>query len=197
MTPKLIAEAGTEPISVDEAGFNLRAAQDSNSPPTYVEAALIARLIKAARQACEQELQVSLVLKTLEIEQSVLCMNGLPQGPVRSIVSVTLIDTGGVESVIAADQYRVTGYGAVDMLLPAYGVTWPPASAGTMRVRYTAGYPSTDSPPQEVPEPIRQAMHLFIGHYFNNREAVALNVLSELPLGARYLLAPYRQGLGV
>lgn len=65
--PLLIAEGSEEPISVEEAGFNLRAADDGNSPPTYVEAALIGRLIRAAREACERILERSLVRKTLEL----------------------------------------------------------------------------------------------------------------------------------
>ena len=65
--PILISQGTEEPISVADAGFNLRAADDGNSPPVYYEAALIQRLIVAAREACERELEMSLVRKTYEL----------------------------------------------------------------------------------------------------------------------------------
>lgn len=200
MTPKIISESATEPIALDEAALNLRAADDGNSPPTYHEGARILKLIKAARQACEQELEMSLIEKTLEVARdSFVSGIDLPYGPVRSIVSVTYRGTDGTDVVLAADQYRFSDYASAPVLMPAYDVSWPSPRVDTdsVRVRYTVGYPSTDSPPQEVPEPIRQAMHLYIAHYFANREAVDTGTLAELPLGVRYLLGKYRQGLGV
>jgi hypothetical protein len=237
MIPKVITESTTEPILLAEAASNLSLdPDDGNSPPGYVQGSRILRLIKAARQACEKELEMSLVAKTLEIaHQSFVHLSRhshhggamsnqydtgyypgnltgpyphsnrygssiqLPKGPVRSIVSVTYQDETGADVVLASDQYRLSTSGRMALLWPAYGVSWPSCrtDVDSVRVRYTAGYPSADSPPQEVPEPIRQAMHLFIGHYFANRDAVDLNTLTELPLGVRYLLGKYRTGLGV
>jgi uncharacterized phiE125 gp8 family phage protein len=173
---------------------------DTNSPPAYVEAARITKLIKAARQACEEELEISLVAKTLEIAgNSFAAVIDLPGGPVRSIVSVKYLDPDGVDTVLAADQYRFSDYARAPVLLLAYGVSWPSArtDVDSVRVRYTVGYPSTDSPPEEVPEPIRQAMHLFIAHWFVNREAVDENAKAELPMGVRYLLGKFRKNMGV
>lgn len=200
MELKVISESTTEPILLEEAALNLRAQDDGNSPPTYYEAARITKLIKAARQACEQELQLSLVEKTIEVAASALSSAiEMPLGPVLSIVSVTYTDPDGADVVLSADQYRFNAYARTPVLLPAYGVSWPSVrgDVGSVRVRYTVGFPSADSPPVEVPEPIRQAMHLLIAHYFTHREAVDNNYLAELPLGARYLLAPYRRGMGV
>lgn len=229
MTPILISESTTEPISVNEAGFNLHAADDGASPPTYVEAALIARNIKAARKKCEEELGLSLVAKTLEISAvnfyvlmydqtrnpiftdlgyrdnytSFIGVNGvyLPGGPVRSIVSVNYLDANGVDTVMPPADYRFSRYARVPLLIPNYGKTWPSARVDldSVRIRYTAGFPSTDSPPQGVPEPILAAMHLLVAHLHNFREAVHSGTVSvgELPLGVRYLLSSYRTELGV
>jgi uncharacterized phiE125 gp8 family phage protein len=224
-----------EPITLAEAASNLSLdPDDGNSPPGYVQGSRILRLITAARVACEQELEMSLVAKTLEIAHesfmhlsrhshygSRALMNQydrgynwnltgqnpyfprnsiqLPDGPVRSIVSVNYLDSDGVDTVLASNQYRLSTSGRMAMLWPAYGVSWPSCrtDVDSVRVRYAVGYPSADSPPQEVPEPIRQAMHLFIGHYFANRDAADLNTLAELPLGVRYLLGKYRKNLGV
>lgn len=45
-----------------------------------------------------------------------------------------------------------------------------------------------------MPQAIKQAMLLMIGHWYATREAVNIgNIVSELPIGARALLAPYRR----
>lgn len=200
MTPKVITESATEPITLEQAALNLRVSLDTNSPPAYPEAARITSLITAARRACEEELEVSLVAKTLEVAADSFASDiELPLGPVRSIVSVTYQDDDGVDTVLAASQYRYSDYLRAPVLLRAYDVDWPTARTdlNSIRVRYTAGYPSTDSPAETVPEPILQAMHLCIAHWFSNREAVDVNALAELPMGVRYLLGKYRQNLGV
>lgn len=59
-----------------------------------------------------------------------------------------------------------------------------------VRVTFTAGYGAASS----VPQAIKQAMLLMIGHWYATREAVNIgNIVSELPIGARALLAPYRR----
>ena len=47
---------------------------------------------------------------------------------------------------------------------------------------------------------IKAAVLLFVGHLYNNREAVTmerLNMPMELPMGTKYLLNPYRLEMGV
>lgn len=201
MALKIITESATEPISLEQAAENLRVVPDNDSPPVYPEQARILKLIKAARQACEEELEMSLVEKTIEVTQHSFyprCIE-LPAGPVRGIESVKYLDSDGVDTTLAADQYRLSTSGRIAVLWPAYNVTLPTAryELDSVRVRYIAGYPA-DSPPEDIPEPILQAMHLFIGHWFDVREAVNVgNITSELPLSARYLLAKYRKNLGV
>jgi uncharacterized phiE125 gp8 family phage protein len=207
MTPKVISESATEPILLAEVVLNLGLQpDDGNSPPGYVQGPRVLSLITTARRACEEELEMSLVAKTLEIavptfaDCSLRSISGieLPWGPVRSIVSVNYVSTAGVDTVLAADQYRFSTYDTTAVLWPAYGASWPTArnDLDSVRVRYTAGYPVADSPPQTVPEPIRQAMHLLIAHWFANRDAVDVDTLAELPQGVCYLLGKYRS-LGV
>lgn len=198
-TPVSTPTTGVEPILLGEAALNVRAFSDGAG--SYFEAARITKLIVAARVACENYLEMSLVLKTLQVTQESFypaCIE-LPNGPVRSIVSVTYVDSNGDDVVLAADQYRLSTSSRMAVLRPAYGVTLPSARCETdsVRVRYIAGYPSADVTPEEVPETIRQAMHLYIAHWFVNREAVDVDGLMELPLGARFLLDQDRHGLGV
>lgn len=196
--PRVIQESTTEPITIEEAGFNLRADDDGNSPPTYIEADLIARLIKTARTVSEQTVEQSLVVKTLELSLPCLTITQLPWGPVRQIVSVNYVDSDGVDQVLPSSDYKFTQVNSRTLLVPAYGVTWPTAryDFDSVQVRYLVGYPSDDSPPQQVPEPIRMAMHLLIAHFYENREATTSGRV-ELPLGVQRLLGNYRLNMGV
>jgi uncharacterized phage protein (predicted DNA packaging) len=44
-----------------------------------------------------------------------------------------------------------------------------------------------------VPAPLRQAMLMLIGHWFNAREAAAEESLEPVPHGVKALIAPFRR----
>lgn len=46
--------------------------------------------------------------------------------------------------------------------------------------------------PTGWPHPIKQAVRLLVGHFYNNREAVVSGPVFELPVGVKMLLAPWR-----
>jgi uncharacterized phage protein (predicted DNA packaging) len=48
-------------------------------------------------------------------------------------------------------------------------------------------------------DPIKAACLLMLGHLYANREAIidTPNVIKELPMGVKFLLDPYRLGIGV
>jgi len=199
-------ESATEPISVEEAGEHLRAANDGASPPVYVEAALIARCIKSARQACEAQLEMSLINKRLEVSSDTFFARGrcdsyieLLNGPVISVESVNYLDPEGVDQLLDPAKYRISRFFSPPVLQPAYGTSWPMLRRDTdcVRVKYNVGYPSGDSPPIQIPEPIRTAMFLLIGHFYDNREAVSDKSMTEVPLGVCAMLDKYRQALGL
>lgn len=201
MSIRIVSESTLEPISVDEAGFNLRAADDGNSPPAYIEAATIERLIKVAREVAEEETELSILERTYELTTDCFGEIELPRPPVHSIESVKYIDVNGVEQTLSTAIYMLDNRAHLRpaMLRLKYEQSWPDhrRESGAIRVRYVAGFRLEDSPPLDVvPESLRQAMHLLIAHYWSNREAVGAD-LRELPMGVCYLLGKYRVGLGV
>jgi len=149
----------------------------------------------------------------------------LPFGPVQSITSITYMDeaaytaaydaefliSGDVDLATAAGEaallqtvdpttYQLGVYGAQPIVVLAYGESWPTSrnAAGSVKVRYVAGFNlSTDSPlPYPLPKMAKVAMLLMLGHLFNNREGVSGTVggalLHELPLGIQSLLSMIR-----
>jgi len=106
-------------------------------------------------------------------------------------VSITYVDTNGDEQTLDPSQYQVGTHELVGAIDEAYGVCWPAVRCqmDAISVEYTAGY--TQASP--MPEGIRQAILLLVGHFYANREAVigAAARISpvELPIGVEALLA--------
>jgi uncharacterized phiE125 gp8 family phage protein len=116
----------------------------------------------------------------------------LPLPPVQSITSVIYKDVNGSPQTWGGSNYSL---GADKQWRPriirAPSVSWP-ATWGepeAVTIRAVHGYASG----ADVPEPIRQALLLLIGHWYSSREAVAIGTISkdiEFAVGA--LVAPYQ-----
>lgn len=92
-------------------------------------------------------------------------------------------DEADFEVVLSSLGYRVR---------PKSGVSTPATARrdDAVTFEYTVGYGAAD----KVPAPIRHAILLLAGHYYENREAVAAGVaVAELPLGVKRLVAGYRR----
>lgn len=113
--------------------------------------------------------------------------------PVQSITSITYVDTDGNTQTFDSTKYRlsaeVNGRPRVDL---EYGEVWPDTrdEPDAVTVRFVAGYGDVGS---DVPQPIRQAELITIGHYYENRQIVNIGApVQEIPMTAQHLLAPYR-----
>jgi hypothetical protein len=116
----------------------------------------------------------------------------LPRPPLQSVTSIVYDDTTGTPQTLDPTLYRVDADSEPARITPAYGEIWPTARAQTnaVRVTYTAGHGNAAA----VPQAIKQALLLMIGHWYVNREAVAAEGVQAvpLPLAVNSLLDPYR-----
>lgn len=208
----LVTPPAAEPLTAAEVWEHLRV-DLTGSPAAPADASLIAALIKAVRQHLDGRdgwLGRALVPQTwdLKLRAFPAACRGNPDGavilplpPLISVDQIIYIDSDGASQTLASSLYTVSGVdgfgrGRVE---PSYGNAWPATRdvPEAVAVRFTAGYASGNSPEDgsAVPEAIGQAMLLMIGHLYANREAVNVgNIVTELPLGASALLAPYRTG---
>jgi uncharacterized phiE125 gp8 family phage protein len=94
----------------------------------------------------------------------------LPMPPLQSVTHVKYLDDAGVETTLDPSQYVVETGHMVGRIRPAYGLTWPFArcESGAVRIRFVADHGDAGA----VPQPIKQAMLLLVGHWWINREAV-------------------------
>ena len=114
----------------------------------------------------------------------------LPRPPLQTIDLVEYQDSVGVWTTWASSNYTADLTEQQGRLVLAYGASWPSVWGvpNAVRVSFTAGY----GDPEDVPEPIRHALRLIVGHWYEHREPVLTGTIqSQLPMGAEALLSGY------
>jgi uncharacterized phiE125 gp8 family phage protein len=191
----LFVAPAEEPVTLAEAKAHLRVDHDD-------EDALISSLITAARQHMDGRAGV---LGRAIIDQThtlTFHYDDMPTGSERvwlpvntasSLTSVAYYD--GSNSLVTLTSTVLDTYDFVASEWWAYvqpkgDLIWPDVydRADAMTITYVAGFGGAD----DVPQPIKQAMLLLIGHLYENREAAAATTIAEVPMGVRYLINPYR-----
>lgn len=159
-------DATVEPVTLAEAKLHLRETLVSTDNDTYIES-----LITAARLACEEAIQRTLITTTWT-----LTLDGfpdairLPYPRIISVTSITYIDEAGDSQVLDPADYIVDTDSEPGWIVPAVDCTWPTTQdrINAVVVVYTAGYGSSAS---VVPTGIRHWIKLAIGDMYANREA--------------------------
>jgi uncharacterized phiE125 gp8 family phage protein len=186
---KLATAPTVEPLTLADAKGHLRLDSDADD-------ALVATLITAARQMCEQQTWRALVTQTWDLlleDWPIVDYIAVPRPPLLTVTSVTYRDEDGNTTTLSASAYRVeTAYEPGRIVLKP-DVTWPSVTLDTglpITVRYTCGYGATAG---SVPEPLRQGMRLVLGHLYENREAVVVSGFQavKVPLTVEWLWQPY------
>ena len=186
MARTVVTPPAIEPVSLTEAKLHLRADVDDDD-------SLIESLIQTAREMVEGIARRALITQTWkyildEFPDGDELM--LPLPPLQSVTTIIYKDQGGASSTFAASDYIVNTDTEPGKVVLAYGKSWPSTSlypTGAVTVQFVAGY---GDDPTDVPEKYRQAMLLLIGHWYENREAIATTgaVPKEVPMGVTALL---------
>ena len=189
MALTLVTGPAVEPVSLTEAKSHLRVDITDDD-------ALITALITAARQMAEEISRRALITQTWKYILDAWPKGDeltLPLPPLQSVASITYKDKDGNSATFSSGSYIVDADCEPGRVVLAYGATWPSTTlypAGAITVQFTAGYGDSAS---DVPQAIRQAMLLMIGHWYENREQVTVGAVArEIPLGVEALLWPYR-----
>lgn len=194
---KRTTDAAAEPVTTAEA--KTQVVVDHSNDDTYIDT-----LVKSARMWCEHYTRRAFIDQTwvLSLDQfpsgsSVGEPNSdilLPVNPISSITTFAYTDTAGAGQTLAV----TTGYQLDDqaepgrLTVPVAG-SWPATQAGkvnAVQITYVAGYGSSAS---DVPEPIKHAIKLLTGHWYENREAVMDGSMGdEVAFAVHALLDPFR-----
>lgn len=171
-TPMKYAATPTEaqePLTLEAVKAHLRILPDDTSEDEDI----LQPLIVAAREFCENYTGAALIpQRVVAFGQDLAGRLQLPRPPVVEVESVTV--DGASVSFTASPQSGT--------------VLLPEGLRGLVEVTYRAGY-------EQLPAAIRQAMLLLVGHWYANREAVALGAVTtvEIELTARTLLNQYKE----
>lgn len=182
---KLITAPASEPLTLAEAKLHLRV--DVADDDT-----LITALIVAARQYCESVLWRALMPQTWEFYLDEWPCDDeieLPKPPLQSVTSVKYTNSVGATTTMSAGDYTVDTASEPGRVVLNYGTWWPTvtlATANPIAIRYVCGYADA----VHVPETIKAAMKLLIGHLYENREAVVAGlIVTSVPLAVESLLS--------
>lgn len=197
MALTLFSAPTLEPVTLAEVKAHLRLDTTSNAEDTYLET-----LITAARAHIESVTNLALCTQTWDEY-----WDGWPssefllaRAPLVSVTGLYYTDSTAVESTVAATVYDVDTDSTPGRILLGYGDVWPSATLhpkNPIRARYVAGYGSTAQVAvASIPRPIKQALLLLVGHWYEHREQTDSNVagaeLKSIPFGVDALLANYR-----
>lgn len=169
-----------EPVTLEEVKAHLKVLH--NDEDGYINS-----LITGARIWCENYQTRKYVEQVIE-----LAFDTFPAGimklypsPALEIIRITGEDKNGKISEITNFTFCQENIGRlVFNSLPALQLK----KIGGVKIRYKAGY----GKPEQVPEPVKLAIKLIVGHFYENREDTTEIALKKIPFGSLSLLAHER-----
>jgi uncharacterized phiE125 gp8 family phage protein len=182
--------SGSAAVGAGEVGAAITTAQSKehlrithSNEDTYIEAITL-----AASEWCE-DFQNKVYVQREVVDY----LDSFPTEirPVRSpLVSVTTIqyyDTDGTLQTLANTVYDVGTFKEPGRISLKYNQSWPDTRSiiNAVVITYQAGYAARAN----IPEEIKHAVKLLVGHLYENREAVSSLNFSEVPIGVKSLLS--------
>jgi uncharacterized phiE125 gp8 family phage protein len=191
-----------EPITLGQARLHLKL-DATGSPASHPDDALVTALIATCRESAEKYTGLAIANQSYT-----LTLDAFPDGAidlqiskVNSITSITYIDSTGATQTLSSTKYTLDNVEKPSVVNLNYNEKWPDTrlQPNAVTVTFNAGYTDNVSPnTNSIPKSINQAMLLFIGHLYANREAVNIGSnANEIPLGTMHLLAQHRINIGL
>lgn len=182
-----------EPVSVADAKAHLRV--DGDEDNFY-----IASLISAAREWVEVYLDRTLIHTqwTMRLEEFPEEID-LPRPPVAAdasvqSVSLTYTTQSGDTETMPTQSYTVDRYSTPGEVYPIYGHFWPAnrVCENSISITWWAGYGADG---RSVPAPIRHAILMLVGFWYENRSSVLVGSISKpLEFAVESLLSSQKWG---
>ncbi len=183
----IVTQPTFEPVTVGDVVSRLRLDESAE------ENALISSLITTARQKIEAE--YGLVCAETVFDQFLDCYPKdytirLQKWPILSVTSFKYLDSEGTLTTLASTQYDSKLNINPARIQPAYGIQWPTLRnvSEQIQIRFSAGYSSQSA----IPETIKTAIILLIGHWYENREQTTIADLRNIPFGVDALLCRHQ-----
>lgn len=199
-----------EPVSLTDAKLHCRIDDDTDD-------AYLVSLVRLARRHIEDTCNLALISQTWDwyldcfpssylytdnlwdyggYQEGVLCF---PKNPAISVTYIKYTDTDGAEQTWSSANYTVDTSSRVGRIYPVYNGTWPTDVRDypkAVNIRFVCGYSDSGASPRDlsdnVPQELKQAILLLIGHLYKHRELTETTTLTDVPWTVDQLIAPYR-----
>lgn len=191
-----VTQPSVEPVSVAEAKDHLRVDTSDDDD-------LIGAYIASAREWAEAFMGYAIIQRQLKLTLDQFPGSGiitLPRSNLISIDSVEYVDRDETTQTWAASNYSADTSSEEGRLIRGFGVDWPNTlnHPQSVTITYTAGYPDDGASPPDytanVPESVKAAIKLLVGHLYENREAVVVGtIVAEVPFAVKALLSPHQR----
>jgi len=188
-----IAWSGSAAVGVGEVGAAITVAQAKEhlrithaDEDDYIEAITL-----AASEWCEEfQGRVYVQREVVDYLDSFPTEIRPRKSPLISVDSVKYYDDDGVLQTLAAATYDVGIYKEPGRISLAYNQSWPSTRAmiNAVTITYQAGWAARAN----IPEEIKHAVKLMVGHLYENRETVSRVNMNSIPLGVKSLLSMKR-----
>lgn len=174
-------------IDATAAKLQLRIEPDDTSLDDHID-----DLIAAATAKIENDLGYPVMRQTLETHlQAFPCGKiWLGGGQAPSVASITYLDTAGTRQTLDGAAWALDAISRPATVQPI--TIWPRTvdrRPGVVIITWSAGWVGNG----DVPDDLAHAAKLLISHWDQNREAVALGIIStEIQQGYEALISPHR-----
>ena len=193
--PVLITPPAIQPVTLAEEKLHLRV--DHNDEDKLIES-----LIRAATEHLDGWTGIlgrCLVEQVWRQDHDRFAREiTIPLGPVIAVQLLTWRDPAGQLSTVPSGCYdlRTDEAGTAVVRFDADYVF--PANLHESRavtITFKVGHETNPGPPatSTVPDPLKVAILLLVGHWYQNREAVSATGMASLPFAVEALIAPYRR----
>lgn len=168
------------PVTLDEAKIHLRGV--TTAEDRYVDALCLAATAFAEKFQNRTYVSRERVMVLDEFPTVIRP----PYPPLVSVTSIVYVDTDGDDQTLASANYRVDAVTEPGRITVAYGLSWPSIRSVTnaVTITYEAGYGTAAA----VPDDVKAAIRLLVGHLFEHREAVSEIKLDIVPIAVKSLL---------
>lgn len=168
---RVVTPPAVEPVSVADAKRQCRIATDETS-----EDELLKGYLKAAREKVEADAELALVTQArlLSLDRFAAEIH-IPCAPLAGTPTIQYVDAAGLTQTLTSFQADLNARPA--RLRPTYGQAWPATrwQVNAVSITFVCGYGT----PADVPEMAKQAIRLLVGHWYANREAVLVGMISK------------------
>ena len=182
---KLIIPPIIEPVTREEAKNHCRVETNDDD-------ILISSLIIAAREYCEGFQNRAYCLQTWQLWLDKFPSKDwidIPRPPLQSVDIIAYYGTDDIP--VEFDDYFVDTESEPGRIILNYGKSWPSITlrpANGVCITFTAGYGDNCSDTGNIPQKVKQAILLLVGHWYENREAIGQPNLTDIPKGVDALL---------